>query len=77
MGEEEGYSTAWFAVPGKQQKCKFSLNLNLAYNKLATFSFLGMYGGFSLNLNVAENELTADSWCRVAGGSEERHVIDK
>jgi len=52
VGEEEGYSTAWFAVPG-------------------------MYGGFSLNLNVAENELTADSWCRVAGGSEERHVIDK
>ena len=38
---------------------------------------IGMYGGFSLNLDVELNELTADSWCRVVGGSEQRHVINR
>lgn len=41
------------------------------------FPIPGMYGGFSLELLRAGDEavLQADSWCRVASGSEERHLI--
>jgi hypothetical protein len=37
----------------------------------------GMYGGFSIRLEAAgrDSRLVSDSWCRVVGGSEQRHVI--
>ncbi|MFE2996365.1 hypothetical protein ACFXG4_15275 [Nocardia sp. NPDC059246] len=36
----------------------------------------GMYGGFSIKLSQpgATPELTVESWCRVVGGSGQRHV---
>jgi hypothetical protein len=36
-----------------------------------------MYGGFVCRLERAGDEpaLTSESWCRVAGGSGQRHVI--
>lgn len=41
------------------------------------FPVTGMYGGFSLRLlrGGTSPVLMADSWCRVASGSEERHII--
>ena len=37
----------------------------------------GMYGGFSISLTGSdtEAELTVESWCRVVGGSGERHRV--
>lgn len=35
----------------------------------------GMYGGFSISKH--ENGVQAESWCRVAGGSGQRHEIDR
>ena len=35
----------------------------------------GMYGGF--NVSKHKDGIQAESWCRVAGGSGQRHVIDK
>lgn len=35
----------------------------------------GMYGGFSVSKN--DKGIETSSWCRVAGGSGQRHVIDK
>ena len=36
-----------------------------------------MYGGFAYSLSIAGEEptLTVESWCRVVGGSGQRHVI--
>lgn len=41
------------------------------------FSVPGMYGGFSYRLESAgvEAKLVAESWCRVEGGSGQRHEI--
>ncbi len=41
------------------------------------FPIPGMYGGFSYELKILENEmiLITESWCRVAGGSGQRHKI--
>jgi len=41
------------------------------------FPIPGMYGGFSYHLKVLENEmvLITESWCRVVGGSGQRHKI--
>ena len=41
------------------------------------FPVPGMYGGFSIRLEAAgmDSRLVSDSWCRVVGGSEERHVM--
>lgn len=38
------------------------------------FPVPGMYGGFSYRLQGLE--LVVESWCRVVGGSGQRHVID-
>jgi hypothetical protein len=38
------------------------------------FAVPGMYGGFSYRLERAT--LVVESWCRVVGGSGQRHVID-
>jgi hypothetical protein len=38
------------------------------------FPVPGMYGGFRYRLELAE--LTVESWCRVVGGSGQRHIID-
>lgn len=35
----------------------------------------GMYGGF--NVSKHKDGIQAESWCRVAGGSGQRHVIDR
>lgn len=35
----------------------------------------GMYGGFAIELDPDADELSVSSWCRVAGGSGERHRI--
>ena len=35
----------------------------------------GMYGGF--NVSKHADGIQAESWCRVAGGSGQRHVIDR
>ncbi|KAK3091429.1 hypothetical protein FSP39_019819 [Pinctada imbricata] len=35
----------------------------------------GMYGGF--NIEATDEGVETSSWCRVVGGSGERHVIDK
>ncbi|MGW6421177.1 ankyrin repeat domain-containing protein [Nocardia sp. NPDC055053] len=35
----------------------------------------GMYGGFAIELDADTDELDVSSWCRVAGGSGERHRI--
>ncbi len=35
----------------------------------------GMYGGFAIELAADRAELDVSSWCRVAGGSGERHRI--
>ena len=41
------------------------------------FPVPGMYGGFSYHLETfgADAKLVAESWCRVAGGSGQRHQI--
>ncbi len=41
------------------------------------FPIPGMYGGFSYELKTLENEmvLITESWCRVVGGSEQKHQI--
>lgn len=41
------------------------------------FPVPGMYGGFSFRLktNGANSKLISESWCRVVGGSDERHEI--
>jgi hypothetical protein len=41
------------------------------------FPVPGMYGGFAFRLQErgAELQLIADSWCRIADGSELRHVV--
>ncbi|KAH3827456.1 uncharacterized protein LOC127881808 [Dreissena polymorpha] len=39
------------------------------------FPISGMYGGFSVSL--CEKGIETSSWCRVAGGSGQRHVIDR
>ncbi len=41
------------------------------------FPVPGMYGGFSYRLETfgAQAELISESWCRVAGGSGQRHAI--
>lgn len=41
------------------------------------FPVPGMYGGFKLRLMMANSEprLISDSWCRVVGGSGQRHEI--
>jgi hypothetical protein len=41
------------------------------------FPVPGMYGGFRFRLEVQDSavRLISDSWCRVVGGSEERHEI--
>jgi hypothetical protein len=41
------------------------------------FSVPGMYGGFSYQLESfgVEAKLVAESWCRIAGGSGQRHEI--
>jgi hypothetical protein len=41
------------------------------------FPVPGMYGGFSFRLEPAgaDTRLVSDSWCRIVGGSEQRHVV--
>jgi hypothetical protein len=41
------------------------------------FPVPGMYGGFSYRINVAgvEAKLISESWCRVVGGSGQRHMV--
>ena len=41
------------------------------------FAVAGMYGGFSYTLEAAgaTSRLIAESWCRVCGGSGQRHLI--
>ncbi len=41
------------------------------------FAVPGMYGGFGYELRAAgaTSFLTCESWCRVAGGSGQRHVV--
>ncbi len=40
------------------------------------FPINGMYGGFSLRFNLSDQPaLIAASWCRVVGGSGEKHLI--
>ncbi|MFI7692415.1 hypothetical protein ACIBQ6_25330 [Nonomuraea sp. NPDC049655] len=39
------------------------------------FAVPGMYGGFSYRLE--RTRLTVESWCRVVGGSGQRHFIDE
>lgn len=41
------------------------------------FPIPGMYGGFSYRLAVQDQQvaLIAESWCRVVGGSGQRHKI--
>ncbi|YCK42257.1 hypothetical protein ACNF49_51925 [Actinomadura sp. ATCC 39365] len=39
------------------------------------FPVPGMYGGFSYRLE--QGSLTVESWCRVVGGSGQRHIIDE
>lgn len=41
------------------------------------FPIPGMHGGFRFRLGppAPDVRLTCDSWCRVVGGSEERHEI--
>ncbi|HQU43766.1 MAG TPA: hypothetical protein PK867_13200 [Pirellulales bacterium] len=41
------------------------------------FAVPGMYGGFSYRLESAgvEAKLVSESWCRVSGGSGQRHEI--
>jgi hypothetical protein len=43
------------------------------------FRVLGMYGGFSYWLDFVYEDpvLITESWCRVAGGSAQRHVVSK
>jgi hypothetical protein len=42
------------------------------------FAVPGMYGGFSYRLETEgeESRLISESWCRVVGGSGERHEIN-
>ncbi|MEV0614040.1 hypothetical protein AB0I81_12015 [Nonomuraea sp. NPDC050404] len=42
-------------------------------NPACWFAVPGMYGGFSYRLERAE--LTVESWCRVVGGSGQRHIV--
>jgi len=37
----------------------------------------GMYGGFNISIDKKEWIMQVDSWCRVCGGSEMRHIIDR
>ncbi|MCY4505399.1 MAG: hypothetical protein OXG35_00345 [Acidobacteria bacterium] len=41
------------------------------------FAVPGMYGGFSYRLEVDDvrPQLVSESWCRVVGGSGQRHAI--
>jgi len=43
------------------------------------FPVPGMYGGFSYRLEVAgvKAKLVSESWCRVVGGSGQRHEITR
>ncbi len=43
------------------------------------FPVPGMYGGFSYRLESAgvEAKLVSESWCRVVGGSGQRHEITR
>ncbi|MEV4392120.1 ankyrin repeat domain-containing protein [Nonomuraea sp. NPDC049607] len=44
-------------------------------NPACWFPVPGMYGGFGYRLE--QSRLTVESWCRVAGGSGRRHVINE
>ncbi|GAA2818711.1 ankyrin repeat domain-containing protein [Nonomuraea rubra] len=44
-------------------------------NPACWFAVPGMYGGFSYRLD--RTQLIVESWCRVVGGSGQRHVIDE
>lgn len=44
-------------------------------NPACWFAVPGMYGGFKYRLERAQ--LIVESWCRVVGGSGQRHVIDE
>ena len=50
--------------------------LELARPKM-WFAVPGMYGGFSYRLEVdgVHPKLVSESWCRVVGGSGQRHAI--
>ncbi|GDX83357.1 hypothetical protein LBMAG42_51680 [Deltaproteobacteria bacterium] len=41
------------------------------------FPVPGMYGGFSFRLDLGADvpKLVSESWCRVVGGSGERHEV--
>lgn len=41
------------------------------------FPVPGMYGGFSYELSVVSGSpvLISESWCRVVGGSGQRHLV--
>jgi hypothetical protein len=49
----------------------------LALRKQRYFAVPGMYGGFSYELQEHDGTLSlvAESWCRIADGSERRHVV--
>lgn len=46
-------------------------------NKQSSFWFPvpGMYGGFNYWWDIENKVLVSDSWCRVVGGSGQRHII--
>ena len=43
------------------------------------FPIEGMYGGFLFSLGKSDGhlELTCESWCRIVGGSGQRHRVTK
>jgi hypothetical protein len=43
----------------------------------AWFAVPGMYGGFTFRLETAHDQvqLVTESWCRVVGGSGQRHIV--
>jgi hypothetical protein len=43
------------------------------------FAVPGMYGGFAYGIDTSQEVLTlvSSSWCRVLGGSGQRHLITK
>jgi hypothetical protein len=44
-------------------------------NPSCWFPVPGMYGGF--NYRLEQEKLIVESWCRIAGGSGRRHVVDE
>ena len=51
------------------------LATTLRSSKSAWFPVPGMYGGFSYRLDADRPALIVESWCRVVGGSGQRHEV--